>query len=264
MRVYLSPSQQEHNIGVGAYGSESRRCQDIADRTRKLLVAAGVDVKQTPRSWEPLGGTTWLSKVVAASNAYGADAHVCIHTNASTSDADGTDAWHYPGSTKGKALTKAIYERVAPLSPGSDGGIHTQPVFYETKNARAPVAYLELGFHTDREDAESIIEQAQLYAEAIAEGICAWGGIELAAPESVVELVTKGERPVLKQQLLKYALLNGVSFKDAERLALVNSDGTMNYKWGAAAKTLAWRVSGRLGLKQSTQPTVALKRALGG
>lgn len=264
MRIYLSPSQQEANIGVGAYGSESARCQDIADRVRKRLVAAGVEVKQTPRSWEPLGGTEWLAKVVAASNAYGADAHVCIHTNAASSGAThGTDAWHFPGSEKGKALTEAIYPRVVSVS-GYGRGIHTSPVFYETEHAAAPVAYMELIYHTNRDDVALVIEHPDDFAQAIAEGIAAWAGIELAAPEPVEELVTKGERPVLKQAMLRYALLNDVSLRDCERLTLVNSDGTMNYLWGDQAKTLAWRVSGRVGLKQSTQPTVALKRALGG
>ena len=117
MKVYLSPSQQESNIGVGAYGSESYRCQDIADRARRLLVGVGIDVKQTPRDWEPLSGTEWLAKVVAASNDWGADRHTCIHTNAASDKAiHGTDAWHYPGSVKGKALTEAIYGRVVEVS----------------------------------------------------------------------------------------------------------------------------------------------------
>ena len=37
MKVYLSPSQQQHNIGVGAYGSEAYRCQAIADRVRMVV-----------------------------------------------------------------------------------------------------------------------------------------------------------------------------------------------------------------------------------
>lgn len=262
MKVYLSPSQQEANIGVGAYGSESMRCQDIADRVRKLLVAAGVTVDQTPREWEPLGGTEWLAKVCARSNAFGADAHVCIHTNASsTSTTRGTDAWHYPGSVKGEALTRAIYPRVVMVS-GNGRGIHTSPVFYETEHAAAPVAYMELIYHTNRDDVALVIEHPDDFAQAIAEGIAAWAGIELAAPEPVEELVTKGERPVLKQAMLRYALLNDVSLRDCERLTLVNSDGTMNYLWGDQAKRLAWRVSGRLDVEQSTQPTVELLKAL--
>jgi N-acetylmuramoyl-L-alanine amidase len=178
MKVYLSPSQQFRNIGVGSYGSEAKRCQAIADLTAKRLRAAGVPVKQTPRSWQGIEGNAWLGKVVAASNSFGADAHVAIHTNAGGGSADGTDAWHFPGSAKGKRLTQEIYKRVAPVSPGSDGGIHTNPVFYETRAARAPVCYIELAFHTNKADAASIVTQPQRYADAIADGILAYLGVK--------------------------------------------------------------------------------------
>lgn len=182
MKVYLSPSQQEANIGVGAYGSESKRCQDIADRVRKLLTASGVEVKQTPRAWEPLSGTTWLAKVVAASNDFKSDVHVCIHSNASsTKTMRGTDAWHYPGSVKGKALTEAVYKRLIKVS-GEGNGIHTSPVFYETDRAAAPVCYLEIGFHTNKDDVANIIAHPQSFAVAIADGICAHLGVKLNVP----------------------------------------------------------------------------------
>lgn len=183
MKVYLSPSQQIHNKGVGSYGTEAKRCQDIADRAAGLLRAAGVTVKVTPREWERYQGNDWLAKVVAASNAFGANVHVAIHTNAGPSSAAGCDAWHFPGSTRGRQLTQAIYRRVARIVPGGGRGIRTQPVFYETRAARAPVCYIELGFHTNRADAAHIAKNPDLYAKAIADGVCEYLGVR-AMPQA--------------------------------------------------------------------------------
>ena len=262
MKVYLSPSQQESNIGVGAYGSESYRCQDIADRVRRLLVGVGIDVKQTPRDWEPLSGTEWLAKVVAASNDWGADRHTCIHTNAASDKAiHGTDAWHYPGSVKGKALTEAIYGRVVEVS-GKGRGIHTEPVFYETKYTNAPCAYLELIYHTNWTDALSVINRPDDYARAIAEGICADAGVKLT--EAELELIKSAEYPLLKNAFVKYMIRaqnegNTLSVRDCDGF------GVLAEKWGVPAQKLAWRISGRLdGVKQTAKPTVQLFDALMG
>jgi len=206
MKVYLSPSQQIHNKGVGDYGTEAERCQDIATRAGKLLRAAGVSVKQTPKSWEQYSGDTWLSKVAAASNAFGADAHVCIHTNAGRASARGTDAWHYPGSAKGKALAKAIYDRVVRVS-GKGRGIHTEPVFYETRAAKAPVCYIELIFHTNKDDVKLVIERPDAFARAIAEGILEYGGIRApATPEVTVTEIPKTAYPRLKNRMVQYVI----------------------------------------------------------
>ena len=260
MKVYLSPSQQEDNIGVGAYGSESSRCQDIADRVRKLLVSAGIEVKQTPRDWESLSGTTWLAKVVAASNDYGADIHVAIHTNAASDrTVHGTDAWHYPGSVKGKALTEAVYGRVIEVS-GKGRGIHIDPVFYETKYTHAPCAYLELIFHTNWTDALSVINRPDDYARAIAEGICAYAGVKLAEPEP--ELLEAAEYPLLKEAFVKFLIRAQL---DGDPVSVVDCAGfgVLAEKWGVPAQKLAWRISGRLdGVRQTAKPSVELFNAL--
>ena len=68
-RVYLSPSGQVHNIGVGKYSMEEARCRKIATLTATLLAGAGVEVKITPRDWNTkLADNLWLQKVAAASN----------------------------------------------------------------------------------------------------------------------------------------------------------------------------------------------------
>ncbi len=176
-KVYLSPSQQEHNIGVGAYGTEAARCRIICRMAAELLRAApSVTVRVAPdytRLDEP---ADYLS-AVRDSNRWGADVHVAVHTNAGGKGADGTDTFYL--SAEGKKLAAALQRRVGAVSPGSDGGIHSQRGWAELDSTRAVAALIELAFHTDPKDALSIIAQPGLYAAALADGVCDYLGISL-------------------------------------------------------------------------------------
>jgi len=179
--VYLSPSQQEHNLGVGAYGTEAARCRAICKMAAELLRdVPGLTVRVAPdytRLDEP---SDYLS-AVRDSNAFGADVHVAVHTNAAGAGADGTDTFYLAGSSRGKLLAAAIQRRVAPVSPGSDGGIHAQSGWAELTGTKAVACLVELAFHTNKADATSIITQPGLYAAALADGVCDYLGIKRTA-----------------------------------------------------------------------------------
>lgn len=160
-RIYLSPSNQESNVGKGKYGTEEQRMHQLAAKVAALLRERGIDSLISRPQWS-------MAQVVADSNAFRADAHVCIHTNAG--GGDGTVAFY--GSAEGKRLTQAIYGYVAPLSPGKDEGIRAYPELYEIRNTSAPVAYLELFFHDNAAEVADYLASESAYAEAIARGIC--------------------------------------------------------------------------------------------
>ncbi len=44
MKVYLSPSTQENNIGIGGYGTEEKRMNQVADVVERLLKSSGITV----------------------------------------------------------------------------------------------------------------------------------------------------------------------------------------------------------------------------
>ena len=176
MKAYLSPSLQEHNVGVGDFGTEMERAFQVADLVDAYLVAAGVETRTSKTAWSGLESNVLLAKVVADSNAFGADVHVCMHTNAGPPDADGTLVLYYPGSSKGYKLASKIYGRLKDVSPGSDLGLRTSPLFYETRKANAPVAYIEAVFHTNKVEAEDYVFARKLYAWAIAAGVLEYFG----------------------------------------------------------------------------------------
>jgi len=176
MKVYLSPSLQEQNVGVGDFGVEMTRAYQVANLVAPYLLAQNIPVRMPREDWCKLSANVLLAKVVADSNDWGSTVHVCLHTNAGPPEADGTFILHYPGSAKGLKLAGLIYKYLAPISPGTDYGLATSPLFYETKNANAVVAYVEAAFHSNPAEAKDYVFARKLYAWAIAAGILEYAG----------------------------------------------------------------------------------------
>lgn len=166
LKVYLSPSQQPDNIGVGDYGDEQgvmRRVAFIAAARLSFMDNVGVAVARSGLS---------LPQVVAESNTWGAGVHVCLHSNASVRhDAVGCEVFYCPGSTVGERLARRVYGDLSRANP--HGGRRCEPTgFYELKWTDAPAVYLELGFHDNAEEAKWIRRDAVHIAKLIAAAVC--------------------------------------------------------------------------------------------
>ena len=174
-KVYLSPSNQTENRY--AYGStnEAQQCGRIAEACRKALERCGVSVK--------VGHMISMQQKCSESNAFGADLHVPIHTNAFNGSVMGTRMFCYNATGKGMAACKAIFARVAPLSPGTSENIQVNQKLYEVRAPKAPTAYLECEFHDTVEGAKWIVENAAAIGEAIARGICDCFGLTFKEQE---------------------------------------------------------------------------------
>lgn len=210
-RVCLSPSQQEHNIGVGSYGTEAARCRRICIMAAALLEGVpNLTVRVVP-DYTKLDEPADYLAAVRYSNAWGADEHIAVHTNAGGAGADGTDTFYL--SAEGKRLAAAIQRRVGAVSPGSDGGIHQKSGWAELASTSAVACLIELAFHTDEADAVSVIAQPGLYAAALADGVCDYLGIKRTAkPKATVPAAYKKAKDAftklpldLREKFLKWA-----------------------------------------------------------
>ena len=144
-KVYLSPSNQTENRY--AYGStnEAEQCGRIAEACRAALERSGVSVK--------VGHMISMQQKCSESNAFGAELHVPIHTNAFNGSVMGTRMFCY-NTGKGMAACKAIFARVAPLSPGTSESIQVNPKLYEVRVPKAPTAYF-----ASRANAEKMVQR---------------------------------------------------------------------------------------------------------
>lgn len=174
-KVYLSPSDQTDNLYAYGNTNEAVQCGRIAEASRKALERSGVQVM--------VGHMIPMQEKVAQSNSFGADLHAPIHTNAFNGSVMGTRMFCYSEGGEGMKACKAIFARVAPLSPGTSENIRVDASLYEVRVPAAPTAYLECEFHDTVEGAKWIVEHAEEIGEAHARGICDYLGQAYKEPE---------------------------------------------------------------------------------
>lgn len=173
-KVFLSPSEQFDNRYAYGNTTEGVQCGKIAKACKVALERCGVQVMLQHEG-------TMASKCQASNN-FGANLHVCIHTNAFNGKVSGTRMFCYNANGEGHKACKAIFNVLAPFTPGTSENIKPNPSLYEVRVPSAPTAYIEVDFHDVPSVAKWIIEHTTEIGEKIAEGICSYFGIAYKAP----------------------------------------------------------------------------------
>ena len=124
-----------------------------------------------------------MQEKCAASNAFGADLHVPIHTNAFNGTVSGTRMFYYAEGGEGQKACKAIFARLAPVTPGTSENIRADASLYEVRVPAAPTAYIECEFHDNPTASKWIVENTGLIGETIARGICDYFGVTFQEKE---------------------------------------------------------------------------------
>lgn len=173
-RIYISPSSQESNVGIGAFGTEEAEMNKIADGLMPLLANDGrFEVKRNIPGMD-------VYEMAEDSNHFKADIHIAIHSNAG--GGEGTEVYAFGPATNSERLAQALYRHVAPLSPGADRGIKYNPALLEVGNSvHATSALIEVGFHDNARDAEWIVQSTSVIAAVLYRGICDYYGYEYRA-----------------------------------------------------------------------------------
>ena len=169
-RVYISPSDQTENRYAWGNTNEHVQCQKIAEAEAAALRRSGVEVKLAAF------GTT-MAQRCAESDAWRADIHNCVHTNAANGKVMGTRMFCYSIPGKGYDACKAVFAELAPLSPGASENIQ-KASYYEVRVPNAPSVYCECEFHDTIQGARWIVEHTTDIGEAIAKGLCEYLGVK--------------------------------------------------------------------------------------
>ena len=187
-KVFLSPSNQYDNRYAYGNTTEGVQCGKIAEACKAALERSGVTVK--------LMHDESMQEKCAASNAFGADLHVPIHTNAFNGTVSGTRMFYYAEGGEGQKACQAIFARLAPVTPGTSENIRADASLYEVRVPAAPTAYIECEFHDNPTASKWIVENTGLIGETIARGICDYFGVtfrekEQAQPAKSVDKVAR-------------------------------------------------------------------------
>lgn len=181
-RIYISPSSQEQNLGIGSFGTEEGEMNKIADALLPLLANDGrVAVQRNTPDMD-------VSEMAVDSNNFKADIHVAIHSNAG--GGEGTEVYAFGPETNSERLAQALYKQVAPLSPGADRGVKYNPSLVEVGDSvLATSALIELGFHDNALDSVWMVQSTAAIAKALYCGICDYYGYEYRALATLVPIV---------------------------------------------------------------------------
>ena len=167
-KVYLSPSTQQWNIGVGGY-NEEYWMHIIADKVAEILREYGIDVKVARKEQT-------LKQIIAESNNWKPDVHVANHSDAGPATARGATGFAWGTGTNSYLLAKCIYDEVSKVTPGPDRGVRDGRHLAEIRETNATAALTELSFHTNEKDAELIRTRWIEFAEAQSRGILKYLG----------------------------------------------------------------------------------------
>ena len=217
-KVFLSPSNQYDNVYAYGNTTEGVQCGKIAEACKTALIRNGIDVM--------LMHDESMQEKCQKSNAFGADLHVPIHTNAFNGKVMGTRMFYYSVGGEGAKACKVIFDLLSPITPGTSESISANPDLYEVRVPSAPTAYIECEFHDTVEGAKFIVNNTTLIGETIAHGICEYFGISFddgKAPEVVptpTPAPTKKSVDEIAQEVIRGEWGNG-----SDRRARIESAG---------------------------------------
>lgn len=252
-KVYLSPSCQYDNAYAYGNTTEGVQCVKISNACKVALQRSGISV-MTP-------DTNSLVARCAESDKWGADLHVPIHTNAYNGKTSGTRVYYYSGSAKGSKAAKAVFDVLAPFTPGKSESVSANNGLLEVNTPDAPTAYVEVDFHDVPSIAKWITENTTAIGEKIAQGICKYFGMTYKAqsvskpttPSKPTTSAVKIEAPNLSDYL-KEGDRNLAVYAYKQQLALLKKKGIIaqgvdnNEIFGAGTRTATMQVQKAAGI----------------
>lgn len=173
-KIYVSPSSQVANLYAAGGTNEKEQCEKIARACVAFLQKHGFQVKVKYDSD--------MYARVKESNAFGADMHLSIHTNATVKHnvTGGTAVLLHNLTGENKKAGQAVLDRLAPLTPGKSAErLMAYPQFYEIRKSKGLAVFCECEFHDTKEGANFIINNTTAIGEAIAKGVCDYYGVKI-------------------------------------------------------------------------------------
>lgn len=177
-KIFLSPSDQFENTYAGGTTNEGEQMGMLAEKLAPILQRCGFEVKIVHRST--------LANKCNQSDAWGADLHLPLHSNAFNGTVSGTRVMcmRTVEGQLGYEYSKKIFKQLDAVTPGTSSNISAQPQLYEIHAPQAPTVYVEVDFHDVPMVANWIINNLDVIADAIARGVCDCFGVKYKADDT--------------------------------------------------------------------------------
>lgn len=168
-KIYLSPSDQTENIYACGGTNEAEQCRKIANACEAALKRCRFDVKNRQNG-------SYVDRT-NESNAWDADLHLCIHTNAFNGKTDGLRMFYYDEGGQSYKACKSIYDVLVKIVPGTSSNMRANQELYEMYYTNCASVYCEVSFHDVYSTSQWIVSHTNEIADAIVRGICNFYGV---------------------------------------------------------------------------------------
>lgn len=169
IKIFLSPSDQVENTYATGVTNEGDQMGLLAELLEQRLIKKGFAVKRLHKYS--------MKYKVATADSWGADLYVPLHSNACDGTVGGTRIFYWSKDSAGYKAGLAIYNRLAPVTPGTSDAMKQDQTLYEIRMPKAPTAYVECEFHDNKDLALWIQDHLPEIADAICAGICDYYGV---------------------------------------------------------------------------------------
>lgn len=186
IRIFIDQGHNPRDFNTGAEGNGFFE-QDITYKIGRLLYElflenSDFEVRLSrPETTTILGtnNSTSLIARVERANAFGADLFLSLHANASLRpEVSGSECLVYGSdSTVAIAVSSEILVQLNEITGLPNRGIFYRPGLYVLRKTKMPAVLCELGFITNRTDAELMAYSPSLFAMAIYRGVLTYYGL---------------------------------------------------------------------------------------
>lgn len=185
IKIFIDQGHNPRNPNAGAEGNGYYE-QDITYEVGVLLADLlradpNFEVRLSRNSPDEILGTSVATSLKArtdAANAWGADAFISIHANASTiPTAGGSEGFAYSRTSQGFPLGEQLLIGLNQATGLPNRGMQVRPSLYVLRRTAMPAVLIELGFITNPEEASFMANEPGLFASGLYEGILRYYGL---------------------------------------------------------------------------------------
>lgn len=183
MKICLDYGHNDSGWDSGANYNNYRE-QDITFNIGKLLKIElernGIEIVETrANKGDNLGSdvNSSLKARVEAANNTDADYFISLHCNSSTDSlAHGTETYVVAKGGRAEQLATSVNTAISSLLGTYNRGVKSAN-YYVIKNTKAPAILIEMGFLSNNEDRQLLLNSQSKFAVGIAKGVCGFLGI---------------------------------------------------------------------------------------
>lgn len=184
IRIFIDQGHNPQGVNAGAEGNGLRE-QDVTYNVGVYLAELlGADPRfearlsrNSPTQSLGTSNASSLRARVDMANSWPANYFISIHCNANPNPAiNGSEVYVYREGTQSYWLAQHILRSVVEQAGTRDNGVRVNPSLYVLRNTAMPAVLVELGYLTNRADADKLRDNQRGFARGIYLGLLSYFG----------------------------------------------------------------------------------------